>query len=163
MPVSFSADEIYEMAEQIERNGAGFYRKASESMTDPKMKDLLKDLITMEIQHEQTFAALRTELTADDQTPCVFDPDGEGALYLRALADGHVFDIDADPSDMLSGSETAADVLDMAISLEKDSIVFYVGMEGLMPAKANKGRIKAIIDQEIAHIALLSDKLTELG
>ena len=34
MSTKFSADEIYEMAEQIERNGAAFYRKAAASFDD---------------------------------------------------------------------------------------------------------------------------------
>ncbi len=30
MPQRFNADEIFEIAEQIERNGAAFYRRAAE-------------------------------------------------------------------------------------------------------------------------------------
>ena len=30
MPITFNADEIFEMAEEMERNGAWFYRRAAE-------------------------------------------------------------------------------------------------------------------------------------
>jgi len=32
MPIPFNADEVFEMAEQIERNGARFYRAAAEEI-----------------------------------------------------------------------------------------------------------------------------------
>ena len=34
MSYDFNADEIFEIAEQIERNGAKFYRNAAESIAD---------------------------------------------------------------------------------------------------------------------------------
>ena len=33
--ITFNPDEIFEMAEQIERNGAKFYRKAAERTAGP--------------------------------------------------------------------------------------------------------------------------------
>jgi len=52
MGYDFNADEIFEMAEQIERNGASFYRKSAESIDDPAEKKLLLDLAAMEDEHE---------------------------------------------------------------------------------------------------------------
>ena len=60
--INFNADEIFEMAEQIERNGAKFYRKAAESI-DSKSRDLLLGLAAMEDEHQKTFAAMRGELS----------------------------------------------------------------------------------------------------
>ena len=34
MPITFNANEIFEMAEEMERNGARFYRKAAENASD---------------------------------------------------------------------------------------------------------------------------------
>lgn len=36
MSFNFNADEIFEMAEEIERNGAKFYRKAAEGSVSEK-------------------------------------------------------------------------------------------------------------------------------
>ena len=41
MSIKFNADEILEMAEQIERNGVLFYRTAAEQVSDPQQKQLL--------------------------------------------------------------------------------------------------------------------------
>ena len=38
MAFDFNADEIYEMAQQIERNGAAFYRKAAEAVDEAPAK-----------------------------------------------------------------------------------------------------------------------------
>jgi len=51
----FNADEIFEMAEQIERNGAKFYRRAAEQVTSPDGSELLLNLAVMEDVHEKTF------------------------------------------------------------------------------------------------------------
>ena len=35
MGLDFNADEVFEIAEQIERNGAEFYRTAAENIYEP--------------------------------------------------------------------------------------------------------------------------------
>lgn len=162
MTTIFSADEIFEMAEQLERNGAGFYRKAAKGMPDKNMKNLLGELADMEVEHEKTFAAMRAELIGSDQLPDVFDPNDEVGLYLQALADGKVFDTKTDPSKQLTGKETPQDILNTAIGLEKESIVFYLGLEEYVPVESGKEKVRAIIKQEMSHVALLNDKLKVL-
>ncbi len=58
--ITFSADEIFEIAEQIERNGANFYRKAAES-AEGDNRNLLLRLAKMEDDHEKIFATMRAE------------------------------------------------------------------------------------------------------
>ncbi|MEJ2100621.1 MAG: ferritin family protein, partial [Desulfobacterales bacterium] len=91
MSYDFNADEVFEMAEQIERNGAKFYRDAAKSVADPSNKDLLSGLAQMEEAHEKTFKSMRSELTSAEKASTVFDPSGEASLYLRALADTRIF------------------------------------------------------------------------
>jgi len=160
MAVTFSADEIFEMAEQIERNGVKFYRKAANNVSDKAMKNSFTDLAEMEVDHEKTFAAMRAELSSSERLPAAFDPDDEVGLYLRAMADGRVFDMQTDPSEQLTGRETPQDILNTAIGLEKDSIVFYLGLENYVTTESGKDKVKAIIKEEMGHIALLSEKLT---
>jgi rubrerythrin len=91
MSYDFNADEIFEMAEQMERNGAKFYRDAAENAADSANKELLTGLSKMEEAHEKLFKSMRTELTAAEKASTVFDPSGEASLYLRALVDSRVF------------------------------------------------------------------------
>jgi len=160
MPMPFNADEVFEMAQQIERNGAKFYRAAAQKF--PALRQMMLDLAAMEDRHEKTFAAMRAELSGPQTEPPVFDPDGEAQMYLRVLADGNVFDTKADPAARLVGKNTPQDVLKMAIGLEKDSIAFYVGLKGSVARKAGKDKVEAIIAEEVSHIAILSEKLNAL-
>jgi rubrerythrin len=57
MSITFNADEIFEMAEEIERNGAKYYREAAEKASEKETKQMLLDMATMEDGHLQTFQA----------------------------------------------------------------------------------------------------------
>jgi rubrerythrin len=163
MSIPFNADEIFEMAEQIERNGARFYRRAAEGAVDPRNRQLLLDLAAMEEEHEKVFASMRADLADKKQETAVFDPDEQAALYLRAMADGHVFDVKTDPLRLFTGRETVEDILRIAMGMEKDSIVFYLGMKELVPERLGKDRIDGIIKEEMGHLALLSNELAAPG
>ncbi len=155
MSYDFNADDVLEIAEQLERNGGAFYRTAAESTTDPGNKEFLLALAAMEDRHEETFKAMRAELTKKEKAATVFDPDGEAALYLRALADTRVFyEKEIDVSSMKA-------ILKSAITAEKDSIVFYLGMKEAVDESLGKGRIDHIIKEEMGHIKLLSSKLVQ--
>jgi rubrerythrin len=160
MPMPFNAGEVFEMAEQIERNGAKFYRAAAKKF--PDVSKMLLDLAVMEDEHLKTFQAMRAELSSSESEPAVFDPDNQAQMYLKVMADGHVFDVKADPAEKLSSQKTAQDVLKTAIGLEKDSIAFYVGLKECVPNKAGKEKVQAIIGQEFGHIAVLNQKMAEL-
>ncbi len=156
MSYDFNADEIFEMAEQIERNGASFYRKSAELIADPAEKKLLLDLAAMEDEHEKTFADLRAGLSKKEKVATVFDPEGEISLYLRALADTRVF------FEKKIDTPSIEDIFKEAILAEKDSIVFYMGMKEMVPENLGKAKIDAIIKEEMNHIKLLSKALVAL-
>ncbi len=159
MSITFSADEIFEMAEELERNGANFYRQAANNFKDPVKEQLLLSLAEMEYQHEITFERMRSQLSNAEKEVTTYDPDHEAAMYLRAMADGHVFDVKQPPSEKLSGNESFADILKIAIGCEKDSIVFYLGLRDFVPAEEGKDKIDAIIREEMGHISILNKQL----
>ncbi len=158
--ITFSADEIFEIAKQIERNGARFYRKAAES-TEGETRDFLLRLADMEDDHEKAFEAMRAEFARAVVEPTVFDPDDEAALYLQAVADGKVFG--SDPSEALSGNESIKDVLTIAVGLEKDSVIFYQSMKDAASKVIGSKSLDAIIKEEIGHILDLNQKLKAIS
>ncbi|HNT34582.1 MAG TPA: ferritin family protein [bacterium] len=162
MAIQFNADEIFEIAEQIERNGAKFYRRAAKGFDSSETLQLLGDLAIMEDQHEQTFSMMRKQLGSGDRSEMTFDPYGEAALYLKAMADGYVFNVREDPSNRLTGEETLQNILTTAIGLEKDSIVFYLGIKELVPAGLGRDKIDGIIKQEMGHVTILTKHLAAL-
>jgi rubrerythrin len=153
MSYDFNADEVFEMAEQMERNGAKFYRDAAETAADPSNKEMLIGLSKMEEAHEKIFESMRADLTAAEKASTVFDPSGEASLYLRALVDSRVFfkkEIDV---------TSMVEILKSAIEAEKDAIVFYLGMKEAISQNFGRDRIEAIIKEEMGHIRLLSKEL----
>ena len=156
MSFDFNADDIFEMAEQIERNGVAFYKTASENVADPQSKKLLTELSQMEEQHAKFYASMRATLSEKEKTVTVFDPENEGVQYLRALADTRVF------FEKTINMKSMKDILKAAIEAEKDSIVFYLGMKDVVPEGMGKSRIDAIIKEEMGHIRLLSKELVAL-
>lgn len=153
MAFDFNAKDIFEMAKQIERNGVKFYEAAANGVSGEDEKKLLLNLAKMEETHEQTFADLQAELTAAETAETTFDPDNQAALYIKALVDTKVFfEKDIDTSSM-------KEILKSAITAEKDSIVFYLGMKDLVPGKLGSTRIDDIIKEEMSHIQLLGKEL----
>jgi len=162
MGITFNAEEILGIAEQIERNGASFYRKAARNTENEEHRKLLTDLADMEVGHEKTFSEMKASLTPGERESKDYDPENQAAAYLRMIADGNVFDYRKDPSQMLTGDETISDVLSTAIGLEKDSVVFYMGIKEMVPERLGKQRIEEIIKEEMSHITLLSRQLAAL-
>lgn len=157
MGIVFNADEVFEIAAQIERNGEAFYRKAAEN--NPEGKELLLEIAEQEDEHLAKFQEMQKELTAREVEPPVFDPDNEGSLYLKAMADGHVFDVKKDPTETLNGNESLEAIIKIAIGMEKDSILFYLGINEMVPKKLGEEKIMYIIKEEMKHIRWLSEKL----
>ena len=156
MSFVFSADEIFEMAEQLEKNGAKFYRTAAGDVQDPSVKDLLLKLASMEDGHIEAFASMRSELSEKVKEAPTFDPDNEAGLYLKSLADTRVFfDKEIDTSSLEK-------ILKAALTAEKDSIVFYLGMKDVVPDYLGKNKLEEIIKEEMKHITLLNNRLTDI-
>ncbi len=151
----FNANDILEIAKQIEINGAKFYRDAANLVDEEKHKQFLFGLADMEDSHEQTFADMQKNLKDSETAATVFDPEDESALYLKALADTRVFFEKDQPETTMEG------ILASAITAEKDSIAFYLGMKELTSEKMGKSKINDIIKEEMSHIQMLAGKLVE--
>ena len=158
----FNADEVFEMAIRIENNGAAFYRKAAGLQSDTDNKIFLEGLANMEDQHRKIFTEMRTTLIEKDKSPKVFDPYDELSQYLAAMADTMGGEGSPSVADSLTGDETLEEILQTAVGLEKDSILFYLGLKDLIPLQSGQARIDEIIREERRHVAQLSNRLEKL-
>jgi rubrerythrin len=160
MSVTFTPDEIFALAVLIEQNGAKFYTRAAQYAFALAAKDFFNGLAALELSHERTFTRMREELSEELRRSATFDPEGLSGAYLKALADGRIFDLKSDPLKKLSGKENVNDIIKMAIGMEKDSIIFYLGMREFIPEGQGRDKIDAIIKEEMRHITVLSKELT---
>ncbi|GMV43840.1 MAG: hypothetical protein AMXMBFR64_55560 [Myxococcales bacterium] len=158
MSMFFSASEVFDIAEQIERNGAEFYRKAADTASDHRVRALFHRLALLEQDHEVTFQELRTQLLGPTPVADWTDADQDAVSYLRALAGAAVFG--ANPA-VLRGGETADDVLRLAIGFEKDAIAYYAGLKEALPPGLDTAPLDALIKEEMRHVTMLTSALTE--
>ena len=161
MSALFNANDVLKIAEQIERNGAKFYRNAAGRTSDANAKKMLLDLAEMEDGHEKVFAGIRARLPQQPKQPSPDIPDIEDdkSSYIKALADRRVFDVTADPSEKLTGSESLEEVLEIALDAERNSIIFYLGIKNMVSEDLGQANIDAIINEEMSHITLLGTAL----
>jgi len=162
MPITFNADEIFEMAIEIEKQGQKFYTNAADVAKDADTKQFMKNMAGMELSHAKTFELMRLELTEKEKASDTFDPADEAALYLQAMADSHGHEGMKAPDIKFDGSESPQQIINAAIAAEKNSVVFYTGIRDMVPQKAGKDKIETIIKEEMGHIASLTQKLASL-
>ncbi len=160
--IKYSADDVFEVAVRIEHNAAAYYRKAAELHADRSDNNVLLKLAEMEEEHERTFQSLRTALTAREKEPTALDPYDQNTLYLNAMADTHGGEGTPSLADKLTGQETMGEILTTARDMERESILFYVGMRDMVPEDLGRQRIERIIEEEKSHFVILTEELNNL-
>ncbi len=164
MGTDFNADEVLAMAERIERNGQGFYLQASRVVDRADVSKLLADLGVWEKGHEALFIDMRSKLSEEERRQTAIDPYNEAALYLAAVADSHVFSReDLDPAGMLREGISTGEIIDLALQFEKDSILFFLGLQRMVPESLGMNKVQKIIDEEVSHMAFLEKMRRELA
>lgn len=163
--IRYNAEELFRMAESVERDGMRFYRQAAQTVESPELARMLTELAEWEAKHEQRFADLRNELpeTASRGNGPGDPVEEHAADYLQAFVDGKVF---PDPS-RTRGFEhpnlvESDDVLAYAIGREKDTIVFFLTLQQQVPRYRGRDQIQAIIDEELKHVHILERKRREI-
>lgn len=155
MGEQFNAHEVLTMAVEIERNGQEFYSEASEAVDDHQVSTLLADLAKWEHGHEALFESMKSDLDPEEESPTAIDPYGESGMYLKVMADDHVFrQKGMKAAEMVSGRSTQ-EIIDMAIRFEKDSLLFFLGLERLVTPRLGRDKVFKVIDEEIGHISYL--------
>ena len=83
-------------------------------------------------------------------------------MYLAVMANTHGGEGDPQITETLTGKESLEDILEIAMNLEKKSILFYLGLKDLVSKKRGKDKVDAIIDEEKKHIVQLSEVLQNI-
>lgn len=155
MTVQLNTFEIFEIAEQIERNGAKFYNRASEICDNPNVCRLFLRLAEWERKHKQVFKRMRLQLSEPTGLPRNFNPEDKLPVP-KAMAGLAVFGLKPEPAEELNGSESEEEILRRAIEKEEDSIIFYNGLMDFIPVKTDKDKLDDIIQEEMRHIRILN-------
>jgi len=157
-PVHFTGKEIFEMAIRIEENGRRYYTDAADAAGSESLRTLFRALAEEEAEHIRTFKDLKLLLVGAEKDRS-FDPyAAEAALYLDALADSRVFTEADEGARLARGVVNEKDAVEVAIGMEKDSLLFYHELSAMVREK-DAAVLENLITQERDHLR----RLTELS
>jgi rubrerythrin len=153
MSIVFSSGEIINIAIGIERRGMTFYDIMAKSADNETVRAIFEGLVNMEREHIEIFENMRDEVDKDRPSET---PTQEYSGYIQALIDDAVFTDDMITSEMATQADSDIKALELGISAEKDSILFYYEMRDIMPQRALP-MINRIIAEEKSHLQQLSE------
>lgn len=151
-PVHFTGKEVLDMAVRIEENGLKFYTDAGKATKNKAVQALFKALAEDEGRHIRVFQDLK-KLLGDAANAEAFDEETES--YLRAFADTEVFTSPEGGKKLGKEVSAESEVIDIAIGMEKDSILFYYEILKMIREK-DKAVVDSLIDQEKEHLKRLT-------
>jgi len=147
----FEVKEVLDFAVYIEQNGYEFYAEASKKFSDPKIVDLFKYLAQEETKHEKLFKDMAKSA---DTFEAEESYQGEFSAYMKEFCASHSLANRATIKSRLETLKTFEEVLDMALSFEKDSVVFFSELKDMTSFDRAKA-IEKVIKEELTHIRKL--------
>ena len=153
MSIVFSGDELLNIAISIERRGMTFYDIMAKSTDNEAARVVFEALVNMEREHITIFEDMMDEI-GPYQISESSSPELSG--YVQALIDDAVFTDDTITSEMATQADSDIKALELGISAEKDSILFYYEMKDLMP-KQTLAVIERVILEEKSHLQQLTE------
>ncbi|MDH4268732.1 MAG: ferritin family protein [Dehalococcoidia bacterium] len=143
--------EFLELAIEIEKNGRFFYEVAARLNRNKEIGDVFAKLAAREREHENNFHDMLSRLGGyrpyQKQT-------GEHYQYIRDLAETSIFAGERAQTVLRRKSITDVEALEIGIAFEKDSILFYSEMRGMMP-RQDQEIVDVITSEEKKHLSEL--------
>ena len=152
MSMSLSGNDLINVAIDIERRGIAFYDIMARSADNETARDLFQHLVEMERGHIKVFQDMLDNVDASQTAK---ESNSDYTDYLQALVDNAVFNDDLVTSEMASQADSDIKALELGISAEKDSLLFYYEMKDIMPQQA-QSVVNKIITEEKSHLRGLS-------
>jgi rubrerythrin len=159
----FNASEVFKVAIEIKKNCIAFYEKAQKVANDPEVRRLFGDLVQEENEHKNKIEALKGKLPAGAWAPAVSDPEHELDLYIKMMADQHMFSSVKELPAQLAEVKETKDALKLALEFEKDSVIFFLGMQEATCEGKDRDVLALLIKEEQDHIRRLSLQARKLA
>jgi rubrerythrin len=152
MSIVFSPGELINIAIGIERSGITFYDIMARTTDNEMARDIFEEFVAMEREHLSLFqdmqVGINKRLPPETETT-------EYASYLQALIDDAVFTNDEIMSEKVTQADSDIKAMEVGISAEKDSILFYHAIKDIMP-RQHIPIIDKIIADEKSHLQQLT-------
>ncbi|SFM86677.1 ferritin-like domain-containing protein [Thermodesulforhabdus norvegica] len=162
MIFGFNAEEVFDIAIAIEENGKRFYDEACRIVDDEAVRTLFRELAQEEVKHKERFIELKNQIPEDVKGQTVYDPDHEITLYLKMMADDHVFRTGESVAEKVASIKSPEDALKMAMQFEKDSVIFFLTMKDHTEDPKGKEMVDLLVKEEQQHLRRISAALRAL-
>ncbi len=158
----YNTFEILQIAERIERNGAEFYRRGAGLVESERVRRMFYKLAEWEERHEKLFGQMRKEFGKQMSELENFNP----SIYMRCdprMIEGLAMSvIRPESAHALTGKESAKEILERAVEIEEDTLVFYEELKEKARDLSGVYKIGDIIKEEKRHIMVLGRLIEEL-
>lgn len=149
MDFGFSADDVFEIAVDLEARGERFYLAAASKTTNEDVRKLFIALARDEIKHAARFEVQRSKRRTR--------LGGEGSAaserwlrdYLRSWSEGEAFD--GEDLDAFAATRDVMEVLNKALELEVEVVTFFLHMRQFMPSDEEAAWVDEILREEDHH------------
>ncbi len=144
----FDIRELIKMAVKDEETGIAFYQALAESTDQPEIKDGIQAIAAEEEHHRDRFKGMLEK--AGEWEP-VEEYSGQYEDYVNALLENRAFPKPEDAAEEARSVANDAEAIDIAIGLEKDTLLFQQEMRGFISPEYNDF-VDEIIDEERKHV-----------
>ena len=160
MEEKYAGSEVLQMAVELEIKGKAFYDGVVGAVKDDKVRTIFQFLADEEIRHEKVFRDMLAGLEPASK-PSPYD-DTEMVLYFQSLIDRKIFPDEQDGASMKKELSNPAAAIQIALSLEKDAVLFF---HELLPVTHEKDHpaVQQIIEEERDHIRRILKLKSELN
>jgi len=145
----YDGSEILNMAVEVEKKGREFYESVAKNQKNEKAQKVFDFLIDEEKRHENVFRDMLNKVEKDSEKS-VYD-DTEMILYFSSIVDRKIFPDVEEGVSLQDGISDPGVALRIALSMEKDSILFYSELLNITHEK-DHNVINQIIEEERDHI-----------
>jgi len=150
MPLLY-VSELVDMAIKDEETGVEFYRALALVARDPRMRERMLAIALQEEAQLAWFQKMRAEIGGEkiaEEYP------GEDEDYLRALT-SPAFPAAEDAAALARLAKSDAEALELAMRLEKDTLLLLTEMKRFISAEHHK-YVDVVIDEEKEHLIQLA-------
>jgi len=152
-------NELIHFGMQIEERGFKFFQGMAAMVADQDVKKVFEQLSDEEEKHYNLFEKMMNEVNTYDPPEYYMD---EYEAYVWSLANNHVLTGKAGPEQYLEKVKTPMDAVDMAIGIEKDTLLFFIALKKIVYKEGQKV-IDLLIDQENLHVKSLLELKRKLS
>ena len=154
----FNEIEAAKIAQNMERHGLDFYRKAAARAKDMATRDVFLQLAEDEKKHLARFEELEETLHAARREGAGYTDDADLAAYIDRLVETQVFADEGAVARLADEATSDYEALAVAIRAERDAILFYQEMMSFIDSKPARAAFSTILDEEREHLRILGDQ-----